>query len=305
MYYIDKIKFHLSNWWYFLKEHLVGTLFFFSLIFFFTSSIFKLKIVNTYDEEKRFIQQTIFIADITLDNWFTWFSIVSIGCGLIWTLYQYNKKQKGKQQEKASEIAKDFANNFVEKLGLISDTLMQNNTIQELVTSVVKSQQLNQFTSMEIIKILKNTECFTQYNEIIFSEETQKNYERSLNERYNKKEQERFDSYFPLLIENTLNHLEAVCINISSQAAGSQFIYNSLHQSFLYNIEVLSIKISSNNTNNVDKYYTHIIQVYNMWNKQKKRDIIKLEKTQKKIDRLNSKAEKEITKLLTKKNETV
>ncbi len=305
MYYIDKIKLHLGNWYYFTKEHLVGICFFIFLISFFILTIFKLEIVNTFDNDGNFTQQTIFITNITIDNWLTWFSIVSICCGLIWALYQYNKKQKGKQQEKASELAKDFANNFVEKLGLISDTLMQNDTIKKLVSSVVKSEQLNQFTSMEIIKILGNSDCFTQYNNIIISKETQKIYECSLKERYNEKEQERFDSYFPLLIENTLNDLEAVCINISSQAAGSQFIYNSLHQSFLYNIEVLSIKISSNNTNNVDKYYTHIIQVYNMWNKQKKRDITKFKKTQKKIDKLNNKAEREVTKLLTKKNGTV
>ena len=112
-------------------------------------------------------------------------------------------------------------------------------------------------------------------------------------------------SFFPLLIENTLNKLEAICINISSQAAGSQFIYESLHQMFLSTVEILSIKISASNTNNVDKYYVNIIYVYNMWCSQKEKDISKFNKTNKKISKLQMQADKEIRKLLNKPIKTV
>ena len=142
------------------------------------------------------------------------------------------------------------------------------------------------------------------YN-IINYKKTQKRYLDKLKKIYNEDEQKKFDSYFPLMVENTLNRLEAICINISSQAAGSEYIYNSLHQSFLQFVEILAIKISTNNTNNVDKFYTNIIQVYNMWNKQKNKDIQKLKKTEKKISKLNSKVDNEIRKLLEKKNKTV
>ena len=239
-----------------------------------------------------------------------------MGYGLIWALYQYNKGKKEKQQEKAAEIAKDFADDLVERMGMISGVLRKNNEIKGMIESVVKSKKLSQFTTLEIAKILGNTKCFEKFDTILHSEEIQKEYKEMLNKRYSEKEQEKFESYFPLLIENTLNRLEAICISISSQAAGSQFIYNSLHQSFLYNVEVLSIEISSSNDNNFDKFYTNIIAVYNMCNKQKEKEIKKLKKTSKKIEQLNasadkkvkktnSKVEKEITKLLSKKNETV
>lgn len=231
--------------------------------------------------------------------------IVGLGYGLIWALYQYNKRKKEKQQDKAAEIAKEFANDLVERMGIISGVLMKNNEIKEMIETVVKSKKLAQFTTIEISKILGNNQCFEKFDNILHSEEIQQKYKEMLNKRYSEKEQEKFESYFPLLIENTLNRLEAICISISSHAAGSQFIYNSLHQSFLNNVEVLSIEISSSNYNNVDKYYTNIIAVYNMWNKQKEKDIKKLEKTNNKIKKLSSKAEKEITKLLNKKNETV
>lgn len=305
MYYIDKIKQHLYNWKYFTKEHFVGIVFFISLLLFFILTIFNLNIVNIYNNDNTFIEQIIFIAGITLENWISWFTIIGFVCGLIWALYQYNKSTKRKQQEKASEIAQEFADNLIEKLGLISDTLMPNDRIKQMISKIINSNMLSQFTTIEIIKILDNNNCFEEFHDIKYSEEIQNKYNELLKKRYNEIERNKFESYFPLLIENTLNHLEAICISISSQAAGSQFIYNSLHQSFLYNVELLAIDISDSNNNNVDKYYTNIIQVYNMWNKQRKRDIKLFNKTQDKITKLTNKAEKEIDKLLNKRNETV
>ena len=121
----------------------------------------------------------------------------------------------------------------------------------------------------------------------------------------NNKEKEKFDSNFNVLVSNTLNQLEAICISISSEAAGSQFIYESLHQMFLSTIEILYLKISDSNRNNVDKYYTNVISVYNMWNFQKDKDIKKLTKTSKKIQKLENKMNKEIKNLLNKQTKTV
>lgn len=271
-------------------------------------SIFKLDIRNIYeiqDNNEILVDQIILVAGISLFNWQIWLAIMTAGCGLIWALYQHNKNKKIRQQERASEIADDFADNLMERFALICDTLMDNPDIEKMVKTIVQSKQLKQFTNVEIVKILKNKKCFEQYSNIVHSEDTQKKYQKLLDEKYNEHEQQNFESHFPCMLENTLNHLEAKCINISSEAAGSQFIYNSLHQSFLYVVELLSIYISSINLNNVDKYFTNIISVYNMWNKQKERDIKQLNKTQNKIDYLTKKAEKEITKLLNKKNETV
>ena len=63
----------------------------------------------------------------------------------------------------------------------------------------------------------------------------------------------------------TLNKLEYICMNISSRAADSNYIYQSLHQIFLRTIRNLYMEISIINTNACDKFYTNIIHVYNMW----------------------------------------
>lgn len=249
--------------------------------------------------------QEILLHGISLDNISVWFTSIALICTALWSMYQFVKNRTSKQQEKASEIAQDFANNLIEKMGIISDVLLPNKEIEQMVSELVQSKKLCQFTTIEISHILNDESCFEKCNNIINEKETQKKYNEILSDRYNDEEKKKFDSYFPLLVENTLNHLEAVCINISSHAAGSQFIYNSLHQSFLNTVEVLAIKISGNNYNNVDKYYINIIEVYNMWNKQRIKDIERLTATQRKISKLDHKAKKEIDKLLNKKSKTV
>lgn len=253
----------------------------------------------------NFESQQILINGISLENWSTIITTTGLLSTAIWSMYQYNKSRIAKQQEKASEIAQTFSSNLIEKTGLICDVLKDNDEVKKMVHSITKSKELNQFTTLEILNILNDRKCFEKYDKIIKSQRTQAKYTELLSKRYDQFERQKFNSYFPLLVENTLNQLEAICINISSEAAGSQFIYNSLHQSLLYTVEVLAVKISSHNNNNVDKYYTNIIDVYNMWNIQKDKDIKKLERTQSKINKLNDKVKKEVNKLLNKKGKTV
>ena len=265
-------------------------------------TFFGINIINIVNSDE--VQQ-ILIFGISLDNWCTLLTMFGVLIGAGWGLIQYDKNMKLRQQEKASEIAQDFANNLIEKTALISDTLMSNKEFQKMIVKIVKSKKLNQFTYWEIIDILGDKQCFNKCEQIIRSKRTQQKYTQLLKTKYNETERTRFNSNFSILVETTLNHIEAVCINISSKAAGSQFIYDSLHQSFLNIIEILSIKISKRNYNNVDKYFINVIEVYNMWNKQKNKDIQKFNKTQAKIDKLNHRASLEVNKLLSKKSKTV
>lgn len=286
----------------------VNTIFdFFSTFFKFFSKkldLLSITLYNILNDNFNIVEQHIIIFGITLENWLTSLSIIGLIIGAIWAIYQFDKNVNRKQQEKASEIAQDFANNFIERFSIISKVLLKNNEMRKMLSKIANGE-LKSFTRIEILDAVGDKNCFNKYSQIVKSKKTQNRYETILNKLYNEKEKEKFNSCFPLLVENTLNQLEAACINISSNAAGSEYIYNSLHQSFLQFVEVLSIKISTNNRNNVDKYYTHIIQVYNMWNNQKIKDIEKFKKTQKKIQKMDDKAKKEIKKLLEKKNKTV
>lgn len=293
---------HLSNLLKFIVERLFCILLTLGFVLLITYFFFSHVQVQNPDSIES---QQILLFGISLENLSIWFTFIGLIITAFWSILQYNKNKAIQQQEKAAEIAADFADNIIEKLALISDSLMPNQEIQKMVAQIVNSKKLSQFTTWEIASILNDENCFQKYRQIIHSKSTQKRYNKLLNERYSVSEREKFNSYFPLFIENTLNHLEAICINISSKAAGSQFIYDSLHQSFLNTVEMLSVVISTNNNNNVDKYFINIIEVYNMWNIQKEKDIIKFNKTQKKINNLQNQADKEIHKLLNKKSKTV
>lgn len=297
------IKKNIEHFWNFLVyifEHLLCII---VLILIFVTSFFILKSFPCA-MPKDVQSQEIYVLGISLNNIGIWFTAIGLIVTAFWSIYQFTKSKILKQQEKASEIAQDFSDNLIERMGLISDVLMPNQEVQNMIKKLDTSK-LTQFTVVEMLEIMNDEKCFEKFHKIINSKRTQKRYNETLNSRYNKIEKEKFDSYFPLLIENTLNKLEAICINISSQAAGSQFIYESLHQMFLSTVEILSIRISSSNANNVDKYYVNIISVYNMWNLQKQKDIKKLNKTNKKIYKLEKQADKEIKKLLNKQTKTV
>ena len=76
-------------------------------------------------------------------------------------------------------------------------------------------------------------------------------------------------------------------MDISSQAAGSKYIYQSLHQIFFRTIKILSVEICLRNDGKYcDKYYTNIIHVYNEWTKIYERDLKKEEKRKKEVDKI-------------------
>ena len=68
-----------------------------------------------------------------------------------------------------------------------------------------------------------------------------------------------------LFVSDLLNELEYVCMYISSQSAGSTFLYQSIHQIFLKTVKILAVVIAYHNKNYTDKYYTNVIYVYTYW----------------------------------------
>lgn len=248
--------------------------------------------------------QQIIFCNISLDNWGILLTIIGLIGTAIWSMYQYTKSKNLNQQEKAAKVANDFANNIVERLGLISSTLTNIEKYNTLLEKI-NVDDLNNFNTYEIIKSSNDKYIFDKFNILLHSSQMQKKYEQLLLNRYNSDESKMFDSNFIILIQNTLNKLEAICMNISSNAAGSQYIYPSLHQVFLRNIYILSPFISENNITGVDKYYINIIQVYNLWNTEYNKELYKFNKSQEKLKKLKEKQEKEIQKILKKNPRTV
>lgn len=290
MYYLEKIKKHLVNWKDYFKEHLIRVIFIslLCLLFGFILTIFP-KALNNGEQE-------IFLLGISLSNWSIWIGIIGILFTAIWALYEYDNSRISKQQEKASEIAKHFSDDLLTKCGLVI-AVFQNSPLKNLLCQLnTLNSPFRHFTTDELREITDNDDCPSLYkrekskidfDEIYFQILKQRisvfpQKKDSNNQKNNKLK--KFTTYearklfildnaslpfhFSSLVDDVLNNLEYACMNISSNAAGSPFIYQSLHQMFFDTINILAFEISIRNDGKYsDKFYTNVIYVYNEWQK--------------------------------------
>lgn len=87
---------------------------------------------------------------------------------------------------------------------------------------------------------------------------------------------------FSKLVSEVLNELEYICMYISSQSAGSYFVYQSIHQIFLKTVKSTLVNIAYANKNYSDKYYTNVIHVYKEWYRKREIDLRKEKKNKRK-----------------------
>lgn len=66
-------------------------------------------------------------------------------------------------------------------------------------------------------------------------------------------------------IISILNQLEWFAMNLNSNIANEEIIYQSLHQTFITFIATFYYFICSFNNAGYNKYYTNIIELYNLW----------------------------------------
>lgn len=292
MYYIEKIKKHLKNWFEYAKEHLVRIIF---IILLFVGFCYILTLFPNIFEDG---EQHIMILGITLSNWSIWIGIVGIICAAIWALYEYDKTRISTQQEKASEIAKTFSEDLLLKCGTLI-AVYQNSPLNSLLEKIdTLNSPFQHFTTDELREITDNDDFPTQYKKEKENIDFDNIYFRVLERRittgidyknkfldYDKKKQkynysteeaqklfilenQSYPFHFSRLVDKVLNDLEYVCMNISSHAAGSIFIYQSLHQIFFDTVNKLAFEICIRNDGKYsDKFYTNIIYVYNEWQK--------------------------------------
>lgn len=256
----------------------------------------KTQIVNP----EQFENQEILFFGITLSNWSTWLTYLALIVTAIWSIYQYHKTVLRKQQEKASEIAKQFSDNLLLKCEIIN-TIYKHSPLKDILgLDDLRYDLFSNFNLRELQKIYNKPNFESIYKEldskidfdnayyfilekrISITEPLNKKKENS-NET-NKKEVKHYTTkeaqklfilnnsnlpfHFKTLVDDVLNDLEQVCMNISSQAAGTNYIYQSLHQVFLRTVRTLAVEISlRNNKSHCEKYYTNVIDVYNQWTK--------------------------------------
>lgn len=266
--------------------------------------------------------QELFLAGISISNWATWISMIAIPITAIWAMYQYKKNIKIRQQEKATDIAKEFSKTIVDELDILNNVYLAAEWTFPKEEKMVN--KIRYFNTNEIRLIFEDDNFPTLYKQLRNKSKKMLNYlyhlelykrvaycdireadeitDRIKKNKINDEDKEKLELYFKTrndmpyhfwkLESQALNKLEYLCMEISSRAADSNYIYQSLHQMFLRSVRILYLEISALNTKYADKYYTNIIHVYNLWQKKyiKQRDA-EQKKIMKANEQLNPKIE--------------
>ncbi len=243
-------------------------------------------------------EQIIYFLGITLNNWLTIITMFGLIIGGVWTVYQYYKNRKMKQLERATKIAQVFANELGRQFSVIDAILSKYPKLNTLINKIIKSN-CSKFTKYELNQVLSTNEI-ADYLKFISSESTNKEYVKYIHRNYTKNIVSSWPKKFKSLIYETLNKLEYICIDISSNAAGSEYIYESLHTSLLSTILQLYILIALLNQTNVDVLFTNIKFVYNNWNKRRTKDLKASIKAKIEISMITKKLKNKVLKFSSK-----
>lgn len=74
------------------------------------------------------------------------------------------------------------------------------------------------------------------------------------------------------LITRILNNMEYFSLHFTHNVADESVIYKSLHQTYIYIVQMLYYNIAIKNPLSPTKYFTNIIELYELWNNRAKND---------------------------------
>ena len=274
---------HLMNFLNYIKEHLLC--FILGLLFFVLAGfvLVHLPINNPTNIEA----QQVLIFGVSLENWSIWYTICALIVTALWSTYQYTKNVSRKQQEKGAEIAKLFAQDLLKKCNVLGNVILESDIETLFKLEKADYKDFKNFDRAEFYDIYQQDGLFIKLKEILYSENIQKTYMKKLKKYINLPDSDENENYenififdnsnmpvsFHQLVSLTLNELEYVSMYIASQATGSKYVYQSLHQIFLRTVKLLAPIIAYPNKDYSDKYYTNIIFVYNEWVKLREEDL--------------------------------
>lgn len=302
MYYIKRIEKYLYNMLEYIKEHFVRIIIIL-LFFIILCIVFCAFPKSNITENNVIIEQHILILGVTLENWFTYLSVIAIVITAIWAIYQFDKSIARRQQEKAAEIAKIFSQDLLMKCKILGNVILDSGIDSLFKLEELDYREFKNFDRSEIYNIYSDDTMIIKLKEKLFSLKTQQIYLHYLEQNISLKPLKDFTTYseeeskklfvldncnmpfkFYQLVSSVLNELEYISMYIASQSAGSKYVYQSLHQMFLRTVKLLAPIISMQNKDYSDKYYTNIIHVYNEWSNLRE---INVKKEKKKKDKAN------------------
>lgn len=198
-----------------------------------------------------------------------------------------NQRERGAKAA-ACDLAQYYANNIIEKYSFIGD-VYSSNGFTELVKKVFPISKIKTFTRQEMVEFMAisevDAESFLEKAMSVPDESILKHqlrYARSAEVRtqyvqeYSLQKNADGDGNvlnktnllqedFHAAESTLLNDLEWFSMQCRYGIADEKLLYQSLHQTFLAEVQLLYIHISFLNENSEDKFYTNTIWLFELW----------------------------------------
>ena len=185
--------------------------------------------------------------------------------------YQYLSVRKVQRQEKSSEIMRTYASELTHHIGVIHQIFDDNSLVSSIIKKIDRKEALS-FTRDELSNFPITTNDTSEYYDFVFNSQVSdmkssrgykyidflpKDIAVSLPKHYS------LATYMSVV----LNQLECVCMEIESGAADTNYLYGSLHQTFMPFVHSAAMLIQRINTRsiNAENYYPYVSRLYRRW----------------------------------------
>jgi len=181
--------------------------------------------------------------------------------------YLYSKTWN--ERNKAVELAWFYQNRILGVIAYI-DMVFTSTGVSE---DIARAGLLDEFTSYEL-KEKTGTYTFDEkILDCVFSDENKKNViiasilceNSGITPLHQHTDRVIMESMFMDDVESLLNSMEYFSMCFVSGVANEEVVYQSLHQSFLKCVKLLSRVIARSNTSPKNQYYTYLTKLYKTW----------------------------------------
>jgi hypothetical protein len=224
---------------------------------------------------------------------------VSVAIALIAYLYEKKKSEK----IKSCELEKYYIDYIIPKIDYVS-SIFNSSKLSELLRETFKHHEIVDFDYSEMTRLLGSVhtedEIIDKLNSIdpkqllrcklFFAKDNiernaiRNNYlvKKAKDEAAPAIDSKSLINELMKLITKLMNELEWFSMHFTYKIADEKLVYQSLHQTFTSNVQLLYFFISRANKSPSEKYYTNIIQLYTSWYSFK----VKQQKRQRKLQNI-------------------
>lgn len=188
--------------------------------------------------------------------------------------------------QKAVDLSEYYKDNILCYIAPIR-YIYNNSGINDILSKIDKNKieffdekELHMFLNDNDIQELKKIQNSDKFFDIIIkanfiynlglSEDVIKYYNE--NRPLSETDSEILSRFLNKLISKTLNNAEYFALHFTHNVADKTVIYKSLHQTYISMVQMLYYNIAIKNPLSPTKYFTNIIELYEIWHKQEQED---------------------------------